>query len=210
MKKIFTIATLAIILFGCQQKHNNETGCERAAAMQKAIKAMLSSYPSSTLQDIYKSCFQDYFGVAHMLSDRESVKRYIEYELKSADSLVNSYYEPCGWKGNFVRVNLSAIADGCITSEILTDAFIKSREHSSDSITEEWRKEWEEIMHNTRIVCPDLKNFSEDSVKIVNHLANGEYAFHHSEEYSKAHYPHYRIIHHTVFESHILPHLTKK
>ena len=45
------------------------------------MSIMLSNYPQSTLQDVYKSCFQDYFGPAHIISNREAARRYIEYEL---------------------------------------------------------------------------------------------------------------------------------
>ena len=104
----------------------------------ESVASLLQRYPDATLQDVYKSFFQDYFGVAHLLAEREKVKSYIEYETNSATEFDSTLYEPCGWRGNFVRVNLLAIKKGYIDSNALTDAFIKSREASCDSVTGEW------------------------------------------------------------------------
>lgn len=198
MKKNILIAVVVFVLSACSNGDGN---------IRRAIEEMRERYPSTTLQDIYKSCFQDYYGVAHLLSDRESVKRYIDYELSNADSLVSSYYEPCGWRGDFVRVNLSAIRDGRITTDMLTDAFMASAEFSMKNSTEEWKTLWQDIMAEARKATPVLKNFSEDSIAIAALLERGEYVMHHSKEYREAHHPHYRIIHRTLFERDILPHL---
>lgn len=198
MKVNFIIAAVLFVFVGCNNKNDN---------IRQAIEGMRERYPSTTLQDVYKSCFQDYYGVAHLLADRESVKRYIDYELANADSLVSSYYEPCGWRGEFIRVNLSAIKDGRITSDILTDAFMTSAEYSMNSATEEWKQLWLDILQEARKMTPPLNNFREDSIAIASLLDKGEYVMHHSEEYSRAHHPHYRIIHRTVFEREILPYL---
>ncbi|MBP3614038.1 MAG: hypothetical protein J6J37_04565 [Bacteroidaceae bacterium] len=198
MKKNILIAVVVFVLSAC----SNGDG-----SIRRAIEEMRERYLSTTLQDIYKSCFQDYYGVTHLLSDRESVKRYIDYELSNADSLVSSYYEPCGWRGEFIRVNLSAIRDERITTDMLTDAFMASAEFSMKNSTEEWKTLWQDIMAEARKTTPVLKNFSEDSIAIAALLDRGEYVMHHSKEYRDAHHPHYRIIHHTIFERDILPHL---
>ena len=196
--KINLIIAALFVFIGCSSENKS---------IRQAIDEMCERYPSTTLQDIYKSCFQDYYGVAHLLSDRESVKRYIEYELSNADSLVSSYYEPCGWRGEFIRVNLSAIRDGRITTDMLTDAFMASAEFSMKNSTEEWKILWQDVMNEARRTSPALKNFSEDSIAIAALLERGEYVMHHSKEYREAHHPHYRIIHRTLFERDILPHL---
>ena len=196
--KINLIIAALFVFIGCSSENKS---------IRQAIDEMCERYPSTTLQDIYKSCFQDYYGVAHLLSDRESVKRYIEYELSNADSLVSSYYEPCGWRGEFIRVNLSAIRDGRITTDMLTDAFMASAEFSMKNSSEEWKILWQDVMNEARRTSPALKNFSEDSIVIAALLERGEYVMHHSKEYREAHHPHYRIIHRTLFERDILPHL---
>lgn len=199
MRRIYTIIYSIILLLysSCTLQDKNN--------LEQPIKDILSRYPKATLQDIYKSFFQDYFGVAHMLSSRENVQKYIEYELDNATVFDSILYEPCGRNGNFVRVNLLTIKKGYIDSETLTDAFIKSREASCDSVTQEWLDEWQQILIATKAVAPDLKNFAEDSTAIAHILAEGKYMIHHSKQYNENYHPHYRIIHCDIFRNIILP-----
>ena len=174
-----------------------------------AVEELVERYPSATLQDIYQSCFQDHFGVAHLLADRERVKGYIEYELSTADSLVGAYYEPCGWRGNFVRVNLLAVHDGHLTADELTDAFMASAAYSKNEVTEEWLAEWQTILRLIKEEGLDraLVGFSVDSTQLARLLGEGKYVMHHSASFRDAYHPHYRIIHRSVFEEQILPRL---
>ena len=49
--------------------------------VRTAFARIATDYPMATLQDLYKSCFQDYFGPAHIVADREGAVRYIRQEL---------------------------------------------------------------------------------------------------------------------------------
>jgi hypothetical protein len=62
------------------------------------VQKQMETYPKSRLLDIYKSCFQDYMGAEHLVSDRQRVKVYLDEELQgtSLDSLLTWLYEPCG------------------------------------------------------------------------------------------------------------------
>ena len=86
----------------------------------------MTTHPKATLQDIYKSCFQDCFGVAHALGSAEQVENYIAYESAKAESFESDYFESCGWRGDFVRVNLKAVREGKISVSDLAQAFIAS------------------------------------------------------------------------------------
>ena len=57
------------------------------------INRQLQTYPKSRLIDIYKSCFQDYMGAEHLVSDRQRVKAYLDEELNttSLDDLMLCY-----------------------------------------------------------------------------------------------------------------------
>lgn len=196
---------LALLLAGgCQTEEQ-----AREQAMAEAVEELMERYPEATLQDVYKSCFQDHFGVAHLLADRERVKGYIAYELSTADSLVAAYYEPCGWRGEFVRVNLSAVSDGRITVDELTDAFMASAAYSKNEVSEEWLAEWNELLRliKARGLDSELASFQTDSARLAALLDEGKYVMHHSEAYGAAYHPHYRIIHRSVFEEQILPKL---
>ena len=199
MKNSYKIFYTALILctFSCTQSNEQK--------ITKSVTTLLQRYPNATLQDVYKSFFQDYFGVAHMLAERDKVKSYIEYETNSATEFDSTLYEPCGWRGNFVRVNLLAIKNGYISCDALADAFIKSREASCDSVTGEWLGEWQQIMVATRRAVPTMENFQHDSALIAKNLAEGKYMMHHSRQYNEYYHPHYRIIHRSIFEQEILP-----
>ena len=45
------------------------------AAVHSAIERQLATYPESTLQDIYKSFYQEHFGPGHIISDTASARR---------------------------------------------------------------------------------------------------------------------------------------
>ena len=47
------------------------------------VNRQMQIYPKSRLLDIYKSCFQDYMGAEHLVSDRQSVKAYLDEELNT-------------------------------------------------------------------------------------------------------------------------------
>ena len=203
MKKLYRIFYAALLLFtlSCTQGSEQKIG--------ESVASILQRYPNATLQDVYKSFFQDYFGVAHMLAGREKVKGYIEYETSSTTEFDSTLYEPCGWRGNFIRVNLLAVKKGYISCDVLTDAFIRSREASCDSVTGEWLDEWQQILTATRRIAPEMENFERDSALIAEKLAEGKYMMHHSRQYNEHYHPHYRIIHKSIFEEEIQPHLPK-
>ena len=86
-KKLLDLALLMMITIAAQ-----------AQDIEGFVARQMQTYPKSRLLDIYKSCFQDYMGAEHLVSDRQSVKMYLEAELNatSLDELMPRYYEPCG------------------------------------------------------------------------------------------------------------------
>ena len=182
------------------------------------MSMMLSNYPQSTLQDVYKSCFQDYFGPAHIIANREAARRYIEYELAHSTLTDTLYYEPCGWRSQYVRVNLSVVADSLISIDDFADAFYRSAPAQTPDVSLQWRAEWGRIATLVRSLAAELlpahpqlstlvERFSADSASITRMLDEGKYVMHHSEPYGEAYNPHYRIIRRDIFEQEILPRL---
>ena len=96
------------------------------AAIRTAVHGQMEAFPASRLQDLYKGFFQDRFGPGHIIDDRQSARDYISYELSSADTLMGPEVFPCGWEGNYVRVNLSLLAEGRITVDELTDVLMET------------------------------------------------------------------------------------
>ena len=165
-----------------------------SVAVRSAVAAQMESYPESRLQDLYKSFFQDRFGPGHIIKDRQSALDYILSELAAADTLMGPAMEPCGWQGNYVRVNLSVVADGQMTADELTDALMASAKEVNEEDIKQWKTEWAEILAIIEREYPDIPDLKEDKARIDEMLASGQYAYHHSAEYNAAYHPHYRII----------------
>lgn len=164
-------------------------------------------YPEATLQDIYKGCFQDRFGPAHILTNRDAAKNYILREVSSADSFGGPDYEPCGHRGDYYRVNLRLVADGIISADELTDALMQSAQGVDTAMISGWRREWCEIQIVVGNMPQRPASFSRDSADIAQLLNSGKYVMHHSKTFNTHYKPHYRIIKHDVFETRLLPKL---
>jgi len=203
MKNIFSIIailSIALLLDSCHsQTHPRED----------FVRSYFLKYPEATLQDIYKGSFQDVFGPAHLLTNREAVENYINREIETAKSLEGEDYVPCGWQGNFYQVNLKVIADGRIPMDDFVDAFIASANGIDTTLTQAWLEEWELLQQATRKIVPHLQGFKEDSTLLANLLKQGKYVVHHSRKFNQYYHPHYRIIRRDLFEKKIFPKLNR-
>ncbi len=203
MKNLFSIIailSIALLLNSCHsQTHPRED----------FVRSYFLKYPEATLQDIYKGSFQDVFGPAHLLTNREAVENYINREIETAESLEGEDYVPCGWQGNFYQVNLKVIADGRIPMDDFVDAFIASANGIDTTLTQDWLEEWEQLQQATRKIVPHLQGFKEDSTLLANLLKQGKYVVHHSRKFNQYYHPHYRIIRRDLFEKKIFPKLNR-
>ena len=198
--KYIVLATLFLIL-------TKTTDCCPLSVdkIKEAVERQLRDYPKSTLQDLYKSFFQDRFGPGHLVNDTSSAGNYLRYELNNSDSFHKMYYEPTGCDTNYYRVNLSVLKENKISYQKYFDAFLRSVEKIDLDAISEWKDEWSEIESVIISMNLDLENFEEDLKMIHSVLEQGKYAVHHSEIYNSEYQPHYRIIEKTIFEEEILP-----
>lgn len=173
------------------------------------INKQMETYPKSRLIDIYKSCFQDYMGAEHLVSDKGRVKAYLDEELTTTtlDDLPAWYYEPCGTDSNFVRVSIRTIKEGILSVDLLLDAFIRSANAVERPSVNSWTDRWHKIMGTIDPMNLDLPNYQKDKEFIDSMLSVGKYAVSHSPEYREAYHPHYRIVERCIFEREILPHI---
>ena len=203
MKNLFSIIailSIALLLNSCHsQTHPRED----------FVRSYFLKYPEATLQDIYKGSFQDVFGPAHLLTNREAVENYINREIETAESLEGEDYVPCGWQGNFYQVNLKVIADGRIPMDDFVDAFMASANGIDTTLTQAWLDEWKLLQQATRKIVPHLQGFKEDSTLLANLLKQGKYVVHHSRKFNQYYHPHYRIIRRDLFEKKIFPKLNR-
>ena len=174
-------------------------------AMRSAIERQLTTYPESTLQDIYKSFYQEHFGPGHIISDTASARRYLMLELSEMGETPSPYFEPTGSQGDYVRVYLSAIADSLITAEQLLDAFVRSANLWQEP-TVSWMEKWEAIVSIIQANKIELEGFETD-LPLLTEAARNSQAVHHSRRYNEAYHPHYRIVERGIFEIELKPSL---
>ncbi len=198
MKKYILFFSLLVLCFASCAKQNNASN---------AIERQVVRYPQSTLQDVYKSFYQNHFGPGHMIGDTAAVHAYQLRELgvAAADTMPNPYYEPVGSDGRFVRVYLRCVTEGLISEETLFDAFLRSVTADPDS-EHSWADEWAQV--EQAAVKAGVPATEEERI-VLREAAQANRAVHHSEAYSKAYHPHYRIIERTIFEKEIKPSLPK-
>ncbi len=199
MKKL-----LLVILLSCSLGllgQNIDTQSVRAS-----IERQMKNYPKSTLQDIYKSFYQDHFGPGHMISDPGSAWDYLMDELGEMTETSTVYYEPTRNEGRFVRVYLSAVTDSLITADQLLDAFVCSA-NMVKKPEMDWEAEWKAIVGVIKKYGIRVNGFKTDA-PLLNKASRNQQAVHHSQAYNDAYHPHYRIVERGVFEKELMPLIT--
>ena len=173
----------------------------QAQDIKEFVTRQIETYPQLRLLDIYKSCFQDYLGPEHLISDRAAVEAYLDKELATPieGAAVLPYYEPCGTQGRHVRVNLSAVQQGIITKQALLDAFVHSANGKHPTV-KSWAKQWRKMARTINAMHLNLPRYDQDRSFIDSVLNAGLYAVSHSPEYRNAYRPHYRIVERDIFD----------
>ena len=201
MKKglLLSIALIMSIVISAQESGEDQLSIEGF------VNRQMQNYPKSRLLDIYKSCFQDYMGAEHLLSDRQRVKAYLDEELNttSLDDLMPWYYEPCGIDSRYYRISIKAIKEGFITEDQLLDAFIRSANSETRPSVESWSNRWHMIIGTIDRMKLDMPNYQEDNQLIDSVFSVGKYAISHSPDYREVYHPHYRIVERSIFEKEI-------
>ena len=175
------------------------------------VSRQMETYPQSRLLDIYKSCFQDYMGAEHLVTDRQRVKAYLDEELNTTtlEDLLPWLYEPCGAEGNYVRVSIRTIKEGIISADLLLDAFIRSANPDNRPSVESWSNRWHEVLEVIDTMNLNYPNYKADKQFIDSILSVGKYSISHSPEYREAYHPHYRIVERNIFDREILTRIKK-
>ena len=193
---------LLLIAFVCAHA---QTKCVDAANVRSAVERMMADYPHSTLQDIYKSFFQDNFGPGHAVPDSAQAAAWLGSELAKVERLDVPLYEPTGNEGNYYRVSLAAIASGKVPFNTFVSSFLRSVRPVQPCEADAWALEWEQIESVIDAMELDLPNYDADVMAIKEMLSTGHYAVHHSRLYNEHYEPHYRIIAKDIFEKEIQP-----
>lgn len=211
MKTMVTYTWAAVLLVVCLMVCTTANGQTRKQKIRAAIERQLADYPQMELQDLYKSFFQDRFGPGHIIADTTSAGNYLRREMATAKRFEGAYYEPTGYEGNLLRVNLRVLHEGLIDYDTFFSAFVRSVNSIKPYTVKKWKKEWRLI----RQVIGDMKleslpHFAEQERQINAVLEKGEYQIDHSDTYGEVYDPHYRIVERRIFERELLPLIEKR
>jgi hypothetical protein len=211
MKAILIVVGLMLSVITSAQDIGNSLQ-DVGQDIQRFVGRQLEAYPKSRLLDIYKSCFQDFMGAEHLVSDRQRVKAYLDEELQTTtlDDLLPWYYEPCGVEGRYIRVSIRAIKENLITDDLLLDAFVRSADPDKRPTVESWRDRWGTMIAVIDRMELRLPHYQQDRAFIDSVLSVGRYAISHSPDYRDVYRPHYRIVEREIFEREIKPLLIRK
>ena len=183
--KYLTIIALAFVMFSCDND---------SKAIRRMCKEIHANYPLATLQDIYKTCYQDYFGAEHLMNDTAAARKYIHYELeqcRDTDMSAMPKYEPTGFRHRFTRVNFSNLIDSELTEEQLVMMFIDAA-GKDNAFGDNWAAEWYKIEEIALKVNP---TWGDGALQAELHeAAEGNYAVRHSDAFRENYNPHYRIV----------------
>lgn len=177
----------------------------RRDSIQEAITYQIEHYPSSRLCDVYKNFMQDNFGPGHLMADTVEAAKYLRSELASTKDFGGPVYEPTGFKGNFVRVNLSLIADGTVSYDSFFDAFVRSVRGIAPPAADDWIKQWREIDGIIAEMGLSFEDEDADRNKLDRQFLEGNFVVHHSKAFNESNNFHYRIMSKEIFSNDILP-----
>ena len=151
-------------------------------------------YPQATLQDIYKTCYQDYFGAEHLLTDTASAREYLRLELdecRETDMSAMPNEEPTGFRHRFSRINLLNVVNGKLTEQQLLAMFIEAAA-KDNAFGNDWTGEWDKIASIALEVNPGWRD--PELMAELQEASQTNQAVRHSEAFRKAYNPHYRIV----------------
>lgn len=185
-KKFFLITLFSVLVFSSYAQTKNQ--------VKRFVKVQMTKYPKIHLIDIYKSCYQDFLGSEHLISNKDASKQYISEELDNLNkSRTVQNFEKCGLKGEYIRVDLQVINNGLIDIDTLNNWFVESSKMSPHTF-QEWVICWDKILNIIESMDLNLPDFEKEQLFIDNLLKNNKYACSHSQEYKAYYDPHYRII----------------
>ncbi len=189
MKKKVRKIMLALLVVGTL------AACSRdERAIRQLCAEMHRQYPAATLQDLYKSCYQDFFGAEHLMSDTAAARHYLHEELseyRNTGLTGIPEREPTGFRHRFVRISLSCVTEGKMSEEELLQRFMEAASHDN-ALTGDWVEEWNTI---ERIAIQTVPAWKDSTLQAgLRQAAERHSTVRHSDTYRETYHPHYRIV----------------
>ncbi len=178
----------------------SSTARESGSQLQRLVLDQQRQKVHLGVQDVYKLLFQSRLGNGHMIADSLSAARYLEQELATCDTTIpgESLVEPISVDGAIIRVNLRPFRRGGISPDLLVRAMLAS-ERTWRPDTAGLRRDWAEFVG----LCRDgsLRFPPEEVERWDAFVRKGKVApVHHSEAYTKANRPAYRVVRRILWE----------
>ena len=167
----------------------------------------IKNHPNQTLQDVYKSCYQDEYGPGHLISNESSAINSLLQEINTIekDYTPVTLFEQTGIYGNYLRVDLTLVRNGIIPFFVLFRALTISATIGGQKSDENWSTIWSEIVEGIKREGLKFEHFEEDLANLDTISKSEDKVVHHSEMYENVYHPHYRIIEKNAFEKFIKP-----
>ena len=188
------IIFIFLICFGAMLCAQNTLYSVPQTAVRELCVEMLRLYPAATLQDIYKTCYQDFFGAEHLMRDTAAARQYLHSEIAQCtnqDLSAMPLREPTGFRHRFVRINIQNITNGSMTEEELLTLFIEAA-GKGNAYHDNWEAEWSQIETIALEEHPAWQN--EELQHELRHASQLKAAVRHSDAFRNSYNPHYRII----------------
>ena len=167
----------------------------------------IRNHPNQTLQDVYKSCYQDEYGPGHLIANESSAINSLLQEINTMekDYTPITLFEQTGLYGNYLRVDLTLVRDGIVPFFVLFRALTISATIGGQKTDENWSEIWTGIVEEIKKAELKFENFEEDLENLDKISKSEDKVIHHSEMYENIYHPHYRIIEKNAFEKFIKP-----
>lgn len=190
MRQLLFISLLAFTFSACSR-----SGSFPEIAVRDMCEQMVAQYPEANLQDVYKTCYQDFFGAEHLMQDTAAARQYLRYELSQMDDASTEYAmplrEPTGFRHRFERINLVLVQNGTMSEELLLQLFIDAA-GKNNALHGQWEEEWQQIERIALEVHPAWRD--DELQTLLREAASNRQAVRHSENFRNNYKPHYRII----------------
>jgi len=184
LKIIFSVSVF--VLSACSSSNSPDT------KLDQLLHDQITRYPAMRIEDVYKLLYQGTLGIEHLLTDTTAAKQYLADEWRAIMAREDEpLYEIISPDSQWVRLNLKPYKAAGGDIEKIWEAMLHSA-HVTKS-KESFIKRWQEFISlvNEKKLLFDVSSLNDFDKQNV--LANYP-AIHHSQEYTRAYQPAYRVL----------------
>ncbi len=157
---------------------------------EQVLKEHMDRYPIMSPQDCAKLIYQSEFAGGHMIADAQRSLEWIEQELAEVSPAEGEIYEDIG--SGIYRLHFGPARAAGMGAEEINLLFT-----ASAGLTRGSKEGQEQKLNLLEKLCREgCMAFSAEELSafLAKYRAEGCPALHHSEEYTKAYEPHYRVV----------------